>query len=120
MDRAGAVHHENLSDSDIDKAFANLPKELKDGTSDRVKLQLKIRKTHLSKYAREYYKTLMRTVLVVGTEKKDKFVITRLGNATKVQTYRMKKREKSSSPKEPITAMKPKNSGFTVWATMIF
>lgn len=81
----------NLSDSDIDKAFANLPKEMKDGTSDRIKLQLKVRKTQLQKYAREYYKTLMRTVLVVGTEKKDKFVITRLGNATKVQTYRMKK-----------------------------
>jgi hypothetical protein len=81
----------NLTDADIDKAFANLPKEIKDATTDRIKLQLKIRKKDIAEYAQEYYKTLMRTVLVVGTEKKDKFVITRMGNSTKVQTYRMKK-----------------------------
>lgn len=82
---------QNLSDTDIDKAFATLPKEVKDATTDRIRIQLKIRKKDLAEYAREYYKTLMRTVLIVGTEKKDKFVITRTGNATKVQTYRMKK-----------------------------
>lgn len=80
----------NLSNTDIDKAFENLPKEIKDGTIEKLKIQLKIRKTHLEKYAREYYKTLQKTVLVVGTEKKDKFVITREGNATTVQTYRIK------------------------------
>jgi len=79
----------NLSDAEIDKAFEALPKEVRDATADKVKLQLKVRKTRLEQYAREYYKALLRTVLVVGTEKKDKFIITRIGNATKVQTYRI-------------------------------
>ena len=81
----------NLSDADIDKAFQSLPNEVKDKTIDKIKSQLKIRRKHLERYAREYYKILQKTVLVVGTEKKDKFVITRTGNATQVQVYRMKK-----------------------------
>ena len=82
---------DNLSDDAIDKAFDNLPKEVKDQTISKIKAQLKIRKTHLEQYARKYYKILQKTVLVVGTEKKDKFVVTRTGNATQVQVYRMKK-----------------------------
>jgi len=82
---------DNLSDSDIDKAFDNLPNEVKDATMDKIKAQLKIRKKHLEKYAHQYYKVLQKTVLVVGTEKKDKFVVTRQGHATRVQVYRMKK-----------------------------
>lgn len=82
---------DNLSDAVIDKAFDKLPNEVKDATIEKIKSQLKIRKRHLEKYARQYYKVLMQTVLVVGTEKKDKFVITRTGNATKVQVFRLKK-----------------------------
>lgn len=82
---------DNLSDDAIDKAFDGLPKEVKDKTVDKIKSQLKIRRTHLEEYARKYYKILQKTVLVVGTEKKDKFVVTRVGNATQVQVYRMKK-----------------------------
>src|SRR6218665_941494 len=81
----------NLSDAEIDKAFENLPKEIKDGTIDKIKEQLKIRKTHLEKYAKQYYKVLQQTVLVVGTEKSDRFVIARSGKTTKVSTYRIKK-----------------------------
>jgi calcineurin-like phosphoesterase family protein len=81
----------SLSNADIDKAFDNLPKEVRDGTIAKIQLQLKIRKTHLERYAREYYKVLQKTVLVVGTEKKDKFIITRNGNTTRVQTFRIGK-----------------------------
>jgi len=81
----------NLSDAEIDKAFENLPKEVKDGTIDKIKEQLKIRKTHLEKYAHQYYEVLQKTVLVVGTEKNDRFVITRSGKNTKVETFRIKK-----------------------------
>ena len=81
----------SLSNDEIDKAFESLPKEMKDATIAKIKTQLKIRKTHLERYASEYYKTLQHTVLIVGTEKKDKFIITRNGKATKVQTYRIKK-----------------------------
>lgn len=81
----------NLSDAEIDKAFENLPKEVNDGTIDEIKAQLKTRKTHLEKYAKQYYKVLQKTVLIVGTEKSDRFVITRNGKTTKVSTYRIKK-----------------------------
>ena len=81
----------NLSNADIDKAFENLPKEAKDATIDKIKLQLKIRKMHLDKYAHQYFKVLQKTVLIVGTEMKDKFVVTRKGNLTTVQTYRVRK-----------------------------
>ena len=79
----------HLSNEEIDGAFENLPKEVKDAAINKIKLQLKLRKTRLERYAREYYKTLQETVLIVGTEKKDKFIVTRTGNMTKVQTYRM-------------------------------
>ena len=82
---------DNLSDEAIDKAFESLPNEVKDNTINKIKSQLKTRKKHLERYAREYYKVLQKTVLVVGTEKKDKFIITRTGNATQVQVYRQKK-----------------------------
>ena len=81
----------NLSDADIDRAFENVPDEVKDQTIDRIKSQLKTRRKHLERYARQYYKILQKTVLVVGTEKKDKFVVERNGNATHIKVYRMKK-----------------------------
>ena len=82
---------DNLSDAAIDKAFDHLPKEVIDDTTDKIKSQLKIRKKHLDKYARQYYKVLQKTVLIVGTDKKDKFVINRVNNTTQVKVYRMKK-----------------------------
>lgn len=82
---------DHLDDATIDKAFDNLPAEVKDKTIDKIKQQLKSRRSHLERYAREYYKVLQKTVLVVGTEKKEKFVVTRTGNATQVQVYRIKK-----------------------------
>jgi hypothetical protein len=82
---------EHLSDTEIDEAFENLPKEVKDASIDKIKLQLKIRKKHLEKYASEYYSTLQQTVLIVGTEKKDKFIVSRANNATRVQVFQMNK-----------------------------
>jgi hypothetical protein len=79
---------ENLSDDDIEKAFLNLPKEVQDETAEDIKKNLKIRKTHLEKYAREYRAVLLETVIITGTDKKDRFVINRLENdATEVVTY---------------------------------
>lgn len=82
---------DNLSDAATEKAFESVPNEVKDETIARIKSQLKARKKHLERYAREYYKLLQKTVLVVGTEKKDRFVIKRSSNATHVQVYRIKK-----------------------------
>lgn len=81
----------NLTDAEIDKAFKNLPPEIKDSTTEKLKSDLKIRKTHLEKYASQYFKVLQKTVLIVGTDKKDHFVINRKDNETHVQVYRIKK-----------------------------
>ncbi|WP_306349984.1 metallophosphoesterase [Flavobacterium sp. '19STA2R22 D10 B1'] len=83
---------EQLTDKEIDKAFLNLPPEMQDETIKEIKHNLKIRKTHLAKYAHKYYKVLQKTVLIVGTDKKDRFVINRMPKGdTQVQVYRMKK-----------------------------
>ncbi|WPO79013.1 metallophosphoesterase [Flavobacterium sp. KACC 22761] len=83
---------ENLSDADIDTAFKNMPKEVQDETVDEIKQKLKSRKKDLQKYAAEYFDVLSRTVMIAGTDKKDKFVINH--NAQKsieIQVYRVKK-----------------------------
>ena len=83
----------NLSNAEIDKAFESLPNEVNGESIAKIKTQLKIRKTHLESYAHQYYLILQKTAILVGTEKKDKFVITRKGNATKVETYTIKNEE---------------------------
>lgn len=82
---------ENLSDADIDAAFNNLPKEVQDETIESIKHKLKIRKTQLQRYASEYYKVLQKTVLIIGTNKKDKFIIHhKAKNNLEIEVYRLK------------------------------
>ncbi|WP_290842098.1 metallophosphoesterase [Flavobacterium sp.] len=82
---------EHLTDAEIDAAFKTIPKEVQDETIEKIKSQLKQRRAHLEEFVCEYYKVLLRKVLIVGTEKKDKFVITRSGKQTKVEVFRLKK-----------------------------
>ncbi|WP_413997704.1 metallophosphoesterase [Flavobacterium sp. W1B] len=83
---------ENLSDATIDSAFDNLPKEVQDQTIESIKYKLKTRREQLQKYASEYYSVLQKTVLIVGTDKKDKFIIQRKArNLLEVEVYRLKK-----------------------------
>jgi predicted phosphohydrolase len=82
---------DQLSDAEIDAAFVNLPKEVQDRTIEDIKRKLKIRKTKLQNYAQEYYKILQKTVLIVGTDKKDKFIITNTSkNNMEVAVFRLK------------------------------
>ncbi len=82
----------NLTDNAIDKAFTKLPVEVQDGTSDDIKKKLKSRRSKLLKYAGEYHKVLQKTVIIVGTDKKDRFSIKRLaGGKTEVTVSRIKK-----------------------------
>jgi len=82
---------ENLSDADIDGAFHNLPTAVQDATVQDIKQKLKARKTHLQRYASEYYNVLQKTVLIVGTDKKDKFIIhQKAKNKLEVEVYRIK------------------------------
>ncbi|SEN86729.1 Calcineurin-like phosphoesterase [Flavobacterium sp. CF108] len=83
---------DNLSDSDIENAFKAMPKEVQDGTVDDIIRKLKIRKGDLQKYAAKYSDVLSKTVMIAGTDKKDKFVLNH--NARKsieIQVFRVKK-----------------------------
>lgn len=82
---------EHLSDADIDKAFAHLPKEVQDHSIEEIKQKMRIRLKDLQKYAAEYHKVLMRIVMVVGSDRDDRFEIVRDGKNTKVVTYRTNK-----------------------------
>lgn len=83
---------ENLTENDIRKAFENLPKEIQDATSEDIIQKILIRKNDLQNYAQNYYEFLSRKVLLTGTNKKDKFVITRLpDHKTEIKIYRLKK-----------------------------
>ncbi|MGQ7944674.1 metallophosphoesterase [Flavobacterium sp. WC2509] len=83
---------EHLTDNDIDDAFKSLPKEVQDETIEDIKAKLKNRKKELQKYASEYFDVLSKTVMIAGTDKKDKFIINH--NASKnieIQVFRVKK-----------------------------
>lgn len=81
-----------LTDVAIDKAFTDLPKEVQDETITTIKTSLRKRREKLEKYASEYYKVLLKTVLITGTDKKEKFLITRLPKGeTEVKVYSRKK-----------------------------
>ncbi len=81
----------HLSDENIESAFDNLPQEVKDKTLNNIKEYLKIRRNDLQKYAAEYYGVLQETSIVVGTNKKDKFVINRKEEGiVEVEVFRIK------------------------------
>ena len=101
---------ENLSDDAIDTAFDNLPKEVQDETIDSIKHKLKTRREQLQKYASEYYAVLQKTVLIVGTDKKDKFIINhKAKNQLEVEVYRLKKEGEELLYTKEFSATKTKN-----------
>lgn len=83
---------QHLTNKAIDKAFAGLPKEVQDETMESIKGKLKSRRDHVEKYALKYRKVLLKKVLLTGTDKKERFVITRMPNGdTEVKIYSIKK-----------------------------
>ncbi|SHH03570.1 Calcineurin-like phosphoesterase [Flavobacterium micromati] len=82
---------ENLSDQEIEAAFDNLPEEVKDNSIAEIKRKLKLRKNDLRLAAAEYYEVLQHTVVIVGTDKKDKFIVQNTAkNKLEIQTYQLK------------------------------
>jgi hypothetical protein len=73
LDHASKYIQEHLSEA-IDHAFDNLPTEAQDATIAKIKLNLKLRRAQLVKYASKYSSVLQKN-LIVGTHKDDKFVI---------------------------------------------
>ncbi len=83
---------DNLSDSDIENAFKAMPKEVQDGTVDDIIRKLKIRKRDLQKYAEKYSDVLSKTVMIAGTDKKDRFVLNHnKKKSIEIQVFRVKK-----------------------------
>ncbi|WP_369013645.1 metallophosphoesterase [Flavobacterium anhuiense] len=101
---------ENLTDADIDVAFKNMPKEVQDETVDEIKAKLKSRKKDLQKYAREYSDVLDKTVMIAGTDKKDKFVLNHnVKKGIEIQVFRIKKEGDELLYTKNVTDAKTKN-----------
>ena len=69
---------EEITDTDIEKAFEVLPEEIKGETISDIKTKLKGRRANLMKIAKAYYTYLNKFEVIAGTQKADDFVITRL------------------------------------------
>jgi hypothetical protein len=83
---------DHLTDDAIEKAFAGLPEEVQGETIEGIKAKLKIRREKVRDFAHGYRKVLLKTVLVVGTDKKEHFVITRMPDGeTKIEVFSVKK-----------------------------
>lgn len=90
-DVAGFIQNQ-LSETDIREAFQNLPKEVQDNVSEELISKLLVRKKDLPVYASQYFRILQEKVMLTGTNKKDRFIITRLpDNKTEVKIFRLKK-----------------------------
>lgn len=68
---------DNITDAKIEKAFANLPEDVKDESITNIQKNLKIRRDNLMAVSRDYYEYLNRFHVVTGTDEDDKFLITR-------------------------------------------
>lgn len=94
----------NLSDKEIENAFKNLPKEVQDATMSSIASKLKKRRERLTEYASEYSKVLQKTIVIVGTDKKDKIIISKNNpKEVEVTVIRMKKTGEELMYKRIIT-----------------
>ncbi|WP_299182750.1 metallophosphoesterase, partial [uncultured Chryseobacterium sp.] len=87
---------EHLTDKDIDEAFNNLPKEVKDETIADIQAKLKARKAKLQDYATQYFDVLQEKVPLAGTVNPDKFVIIKNGNSVEVRQYKLDKNKENA------------------------
>jgi len=67
----------NITDAKIEEAFASLPDDVKDESILNIQKNLKIRRDNLMEVSRDYYDYLNRFHVITGTDKDDKFLITR-------------------------------------------
>ena len=87
---------DHVTDEVITEAFNDLPFEVREASSiNDIKEKLKGRRDNLVNIANEYYDYFSNLQTITGTDKDDYFLITRLDNATRVQTWRIKDGEKA-------------------------
>lgn len=75
---------EQLTNDLINAAFLKMPYELQDETTSKLKLHFRNRLKKLNETARSYHKLLEKKAIVVGTQKNDVIVITRLSKGRTV------------------------------------
>ncbi|MGC1632478.1 MAG: phosphoesterase, partial [Gelidibacter sp.] len=81
---------ENITDAVIEKAFQNIPSEVRDAIIDDIQLKLKGRRANLKDIANRYYIYLNELVVLAGTDNADYFEITRLDKGlTQVKISRL-------------------------------
>jgi len=74
----------NLTDEKIEAAFNTLPESIFNISGPKTIKTLKSRRASLIDYATKYYKVLSKQVDVMGTQRREDFQITRLGDSTKI------------------------------------
>ncbi|NNE31240.1 MAG: phosphoesterase [Winogradskyella sp.] len=85
----------NITDAVIEKAFLNVPDEVRGMGIDEIKSMLKARRSNLQKISDRYFKLINKYAVIKGTNKDDWFDIKRMPNGqTKVTAYRIKDGEK--------------------------
>lgn len=91
MEQAKFLQQE-LTDEAIDKVISEFPNQLKDKNFEDIILHLKNRRKHIVEWAKTYYKTINKNVILQGTNKDDLFEIKRLEDGfTNVKITRIKK-----------------------------
>ena len=80
-----------ITDEVIQETFDLLPKEVQAQYTDDIVKVLKSRREQLVDFVETYYKELFQYGSIVGTNKKDKFIITTSENEVNVAQYRLKK-----------------------------
>ena len=69
-----------VTDAEIEKAFDAIPEEIKGQTIDDIKSKLKARRGNIVQIAKNYFEYLNKFAVITGTQKSDKFHITRHEN----------------------------------------
>lgn len=79
-----------MSDAVIEDAFNSLPKEIRNQYSNEIIKILKERRSKLVAFSGKYYKELFKQVTIVGTNKKDSFIVNTSKNQVVINHYRNK------------------------------
>lgn len=94
---------EGITDEVIDRAFLNIPEEVRAFSIKEIKSKLQARRKNLQAISDRYYTLLNRYAVIKGTNKDDWFDIERLPDGeTKVVAYRIKGGEKADKFHERI------------------
>ena len=91
-----AYIQKNVTDEVIEKAFLNIPSEVRDSDMEAIIAKLKARRGNLQDISDRYYEVINKYTVVKGTNKDDWFDVERLPKGkTKVTAYRIKDNKKA-------------------------